>query len=311
MGLAQACGRSVGEGRRVRPDKNRLIGIGLVLCAFAILPVLDGIAKALGATFHPLQVTFGRYAFSMAVLLPIAAYRFGWRMFMPPSFCLQAVRGACLVAATMLFFTALVYLSMAQTMALGFVYPLIVTLAAPWVLGERLNGRKLLAAMVGLLGALLIIRPGGAAFHPAMLLALATAFVFAGYVMLTRKLASRAPHLQSLFFTSVIGTAVMTPIAPLVWAEPGWLDWAGFALIGAIASLGHLLLMQGYGRAPASVLAPLGYFEMISTVAVGFAMFGDLPDGWTWAGILVIAGSGVFVTLQGERAVRLAPASPG
>ena len=291
-----------------RPDKGALLGIGLVLLAFTILPVLDGIAKLMGERFHPLHLTWGRYAFNMLVLLPIVLPRFGWRVLTPPRFWLQVVRGGCLLAATLLFFTALMHLTMAETLALAFVYPLIVTLIAPALLGEQLSGAKILAALIGLGGALLIIRPGAAVFQPASLLAFSTAFVFSVYIILTRKLAGLAPHLQSLFFCALVGAVLMTPIVPFVWQPLGWLDWLGFAAIGTIAAVGHLLLLRANEQAPASVLAPLGYFEIVSTVALGWLLFGDLPDAWTWTGILVIVASGVFVTLwTSERASRLAP----
>jgi drug/metabolite transporter (DMT)-like permease len=284
-----------------KPDKGALVGIGLVLLAFTILPVLDGIAKLMGERFHPMHITWGRYAFNMLVLLPIVAPRFGWRLLTPPRLGLQVIRGLCLLAATMLFFTALMYLTMAETLALAFVYPLIVTVAAPFVLGERLSAAKLVAALIGFCRAVLIIRPGAAVFQPASLLAFSTAFVFSVYIMLTRKLAGLAPHLHSLFFTAFVGAVAMTPIVPFVWVAMSWLDWLGFLAIGSIAAAGHLLLLRAYERAPASVLAPLGYFEIVSTVAIGWLLFGDLPDAWTWAGILVIVGSGVFVTLWTSR----------
>ena len=177
----------------------------------------------------------------------------------------------------------------------------------PALLGEQLSGAKILAALIGLGGALLIIRPGAAVFQPASLLAFSTAFVFSVYIILTRKLAGLAPRLQSLFFCALVGAVLMTPIAPFVWQPLGWLDWLGFAAIGTIAAVGHLLLLRAYEQAPASVLAPLGYFEIVSTVALGWLLFGDLPDAWTWTGILVIVGSGVFVTLwTSERASRVA-----
>jgi drug/metabolite transporter (DMT)-like permease len=293
-----------------KPDKGALVGIGLVLLAFTILPVLDGIAKLMGERFHPLQLTWGRYVFNMLVLLPLVVPRFGLRVLAPPRLGLQIVRGLCLLMATVLFFTALMYLSMAETLALAFVYPLIVTVAAPFVLGERLGAVRVVAALVGFLGALLIIRPGAAVFQPASLLAFSTAFVFAVYIMLTRKLAGLAPHLHSLFFTAIVGAAVMSPVMPFVWSPMGWLDWAGFLAIGTIAAVGHLLLLRAYERAPASVLAPLGYFEIVSTVAIGWLLFGDLPDGWTWAGIGVIVASGIFVTLKTTERVRTVTPEP-
>lgn len=291
-----------------KPDKGALVGIGLVLLAFTILPVLDAIAKLMGERFHPLHITWGRYAFNMLVLLPIVLPRFGWRVLTPPRLVLQVIRGGCLLLATILFFTALMYLSMAETLALAFVYPLIVTLVAPIVLGERLNGGKLVAAGMGLCGALLIIRPGSMVFQPASLLAFSTAFAFSVYIMLTRKLAGLAPHLQSLFFTALVGAIVMTPVLPFVWTPLSWLDWLGFAAIGTIAAVGHLLLLRAYENAPASVLAPLGYFEIVSTVILGWLLFDDLPDAWTWAGIGVIVSSGIFVTLRTDgQAKRAAP----
>lgn len=284
-----------------------------MVLAITVLPIVDVVAKLLGHRLHPLHVTWGRYVFSMLFLAPVVLPRAGVRAFVPANLSLQVLRAVCLMLASVLFFSALKYLPLADVSAISFVYPVLVILAAPLILGERQTAAKLIAAAVGLGGAFLIIRPGSSIFHPASFLALATACVYALYFILTRKLAGTVPAAQMMLFTSTVGALILTLAAPFVWTSLGWLDWIGMAVMGVVASLGHLLVVRAVETTPASVIAPLGYWEIITMITLGWLVFDEVPDPWSFVGIAVIVASGLFVSLRGERPLawrRVARCSP-
>jgi drug/metabolite transporter (DMT)-like permease len=172
---------------------------------------------------------------------------------------------------------------------------------AALLLGEHVDGRRWLVVLVGFFGALVIIRPGLGVFQPASLLGLLTSFVFAGFIILTRKLAGTAPPAVILIWGTLVGTILTTVLVPTVWVRPSAVDLAMMLAMGTIGAFGHLLLLKAYEFAQASVLSPLGYAEMLSAVVVGWFAFGDFPDGPTWAGIAIIVASGVYLALGAPR----------
>ncbi|MCB2054902.1 MAG: DMT family transporter [Geminicoccaceae bacterium] len=279
-----------------------LPAILLLLGAVSVIPVMDGIAKILAWTYPVVQVTWGRYFFNLLFILPFVLWRYGPGALSVPHRPLQILRGLFLVVSTFFFFLTLSFLPVADTLALVFLYPLLVTLASPFFLGERVGWRRLMAVAVGFAGALLIIRPGTSMFQPAAFWGCLAGATVAGYLVLTRRLAGTAPAPVSLAFAALVGAVALSLIVPFSWRPPTAGDWLLMLSMGAIAALCHLGFIMAYERAPASILAPLGYAEMPSAVLVGFLFFGDLPDGWTWAGIVVIVGSGLFVVWREKRA---------
>lgn len=282
-------------------DPALLRGSLLLLLAMTLVPIMDAAAKQLGQRLPVIEVTWGRYFFNALLVLPVALWRHGAHAFIVPRLNVQLARGACLVVATFVFFLTLTQLPMADTLALGFLYPLLVALLAPFMLGERVSRRSVVAAGIGFLGALLIIRPGSELFQPAAVIGLSVGFFFAGYVILTRLLAGTAPPLITLAYGTLVGAVLCSALVPFSFVAPTPAEWAIMLLIGVVSSVSHLLLIMAYASAPASVLAPLGYFEMIATVTIGWLWFGDIPILPTWAGIAVICGTGLYVTLAKDK----------
>jgi drug/metabolite transporter (DMT)-like permease len=231
-------------------------------------------------------------------------------MLCQPRLWLQLLRGGFLVGATFCFFTALKYLPLADTLAISFVSPMLVTLLSPFVLGERVGWRRISAVLVGFAGALVIVRPGFAEIGIGVLGALGSALCYACYVLATRKLAGTAPPLVTLAYTSVVGCALLSVImltgGDAVWNTPdaeGLLLMAG---VGLVAVVGHFLVIRAYDHAEASLLSPFNYSEMISAALLGLVIFKEFPDPWTWLGIAIIVSSGVYIAIR-ERARRVKP----
>ena len=177
------------------------------------------------------------------------------------------------------------------------------------MLGETVGLRRKIAVLVGFLGALLIIRPGIGAIQWPALLALSAGVVFGFYLLATRRLAGSAPPLVTLAYSAAAGALGMSFVAPAVWVPPSAIDLGGMVMLGAIAAGGHFLLIKSFDFAPASLLAPFTYCEIIMTTLLGYVFFGDFPDRWTWAGITVVVGSGVYISLR-ERIRGTRPSAP-
>jgi drug/metabolite transporter (DMT)-like permease len=277
-------------------------GMLLMLMAVSLLPIMDAFAKDLGERYPVMQVTWGRYVFTLLCILPQLMLRYRTELLDIPQPGLQLVRGLAQVLATFLFFLTLTFLPLADTVALAFMYPLIVTALAPFVLGESVGWRRYAAVVLGFLGAMVIIRPGFEVFQPASVFGLGIGFAFALYILLTRKLRGRTPPLVTLGWVALIGVVVTSLMVPFVFVPMAWADWLGLFLIGVLGAMAHQCIIRAFEMAPASVLSPLGYAEILTAVLIGYLWFGDFPDGFTWAGILIIAGAGLYVGWREQRA---------
>ncbi|MGH6884069.1 MAG: DMT family transporter, partial [Hypericibacter sp.] len=264
-------------------------------------PLMDATAKHLSHDMSLWQITWSRFTFHVLWLAPAFLARHRIRELLPARSGLQMLRGLCLMAATFLFFGGVAYMPVADTLALSFVSPLTVTLLSPFLLGERVGIRRLSAVGVGLLGALVIIRPGLSVFQPAALFGIGSGLVYAFYVIITRRLAGMAPALVTLAYTALLGMVSTSLVVPFFWVPPTLEQWGFMVAMGAIAALGHWLIILAYERGEASMLSPFSYAEMIGAVTVGYLAFGDFPDRWTWVGIAILIGSGVYISIREHR----------
>lgn len=278
-----------------------------MVAAMVLLPIMDGLAKGLSESYPVMQVVWARYLFHLLAMLPLLLWRYELKDLRPERADLQLVRGTLLLAGTALFFSGLALMSQATVLALFFVSPLVVTLLAPLLLGERTGAWPIIAVVVGFLGVLLILRPGGGVPPLGALLALSAGVVHGFYMLFTRRLAGSAPPLVTLGYTAVVGAVVMSVVVVFVWVTPTLKDFMVMVLLGVLAAGGHFLLIKAFDYAPATFLAPLGYAEMVTAVIYGFLAYGDLPDLLAWLGIAVIIGAGVAVTLhEGRRTAHVA-----
>lgn len=284
------------------PGDAPLTGIFLMLAAMAVVPLMDGVAKHLSGSFPVLQVVWARYFFHLLILLPVVLWRHGANALLLRRPWLQIVRGGFLLGSTILFFAAIAVMPIADALALVFVAPLVVTALSPLILGERVGPRRWIAVSVGFAGVLVIVRPGLGAFQPGMLLALGAGVIYAFYSLATRKLSGSAPPLVTLAYTALLGALVMTAAVPAVWTPPDTTDLLWMVLMGALAAGGHFLVIKSFEYAEASLLAPLGYSEIVMATVVGYVFFGDFPDGWTWLGVAIVIASGVYVSVRERKA---------
>lgn len=274
-------------------DRRVLLGIGFICLAGLVFPVMGGFAKILGADYSSLQVSwaraFGHVVFMLAAFLP----RFGLAMLRTRRPGVQFVRSCALFTSNLCFFHAINFIPLAKAAAISLAAPLIVALLAWPMLGERTTRARVAALAVGFLGVLIVIRPGTEVFHWASLFVFASATSYGLYQILTRRIAGIDPPETSAIYSSFVGAFGMLLVMPFVWQTPASLaDLALFCGTGALGALGHYCVARALAYAPANVISPFQYFQLLGSVAVGWLLFSDLPDAATWlgAGIIVAAG---------------------
>ncbi|MGI9483576.1 MAG: DMT family transporter [Hyphomicrobiales bacterium] len=286
--------------------KARLGGIALMIGAFIFFAGLDSCAKFLGASLPVAQTVFLRYVFAVGYALVFVWFSGGKSLFITKAPKLQIVRGLLLLAATLSNFVAVKYLRLDQTSAIMFSSPLWVCALSVPLLGEAVGPRRWIAVAFGFLGVLVIIRPGTDGFHWAMLLSLASTLSVAFYLIASRKVGAVDSSKTSVFYASVVGAVAAAPAAPFVWVPPDGFEWLLIVIMGLCGGIGHHMLSQAHRMAPAPVLAPFIYTQIVSMAAMGYLFFGDVPDAWTIAGASIVIGSGLYL-LYRERRLQARP----
>lgn len=274
----------------------------LMLVAMLILPGIDAIAKWLSGAISSGQIAWSRFLFQTLLMLPLFLRTRG--TILTRSLPLHALRGALIALATLLFFSALKFLPLADAISIFFVEPLILTLFSALFLAEPVGRRRLTAVAVGFGGALIVIRPSFTELGLPSLLPLGAALSFAVYLMLTRTLAQHEQPERMQFYAGLFGVSVMSAallvgdfaeVTVLSYVAPEPDQWLLLAGLGVIATVGHLMVVHAFRRAPAGLLAPFQYVEIVGATILGLFIFGDFPDTATWIGVGVIVGSGMYV----------------
>ena len=279
----------------------------MFLLAGVFLSALDTTAKVLMRDHSLFLVVWARYAGQMLVVTPFAWHRGGMSFWRTQNLGLQLLRSMFLLAATSLFFLALRFLPLAEGSALMYMSPILIVVLSQPLLGERPTRVRWAAVITGFVGVLVLLRPGGAVLHPAVLLALGAAVCNAVYQILTRRLPDDSVH-TTLFYSGLVGAGGLTLALPWGWSGDAlsWVDAGLLLALGAFAGFAHWLLITAFLIAPASLLTPFTYVQMLWATLFGYVVFRQLPDGWSALGICIIVGSGLALALAERRRARLA-----
>lgn len=287
-----------------------LAGITLVLAACACFSALDTTTKYVSVSVPLLMALWFRYAFqAVATTLSVLPVRGAaiWRTLHPGFQCL---RGVLLLASSLLAFASLKYMPVGEFTAIVMITPLAITVLAATVLGEKVSPMRWALVAGGFAGTLVIIRPGGAAFHWVSLLPVGLVVTNAWFQVLTSRMARTEDPVTMHLYTGWVGTLLASLALPFVWTTlPSWWLWAGLCLMGAMGAIGHFLLILAYQRAPAATLTPYLYTQIAFAMLGGWLVFAHVPDGWSLAGMAAIALCGAasaWLTLRESRTV-LAP----
>jgi len=278
-----------------------LLGVLLILASCLTLASHDGLSKHLTQLYPVFLVIWARYLAQTTLMFTLFTPRMGRRVFHTLRPRLQVCRGLSLVCVSMLFISGLSYIPLAEATAVIFLTPLLVTIASA-LLGERVTRSQWLAVGCGLIGVMIIVRPGGALFTPAILLPFGAALSFTVYQLITRRLAATDHPVTSNFITSLVGSLVMSVLVIFNWQTPSLHDALLMAALGAMAMSGHLLLTNAFRFASAAALAPFTYSQIIFAGVVGLIAFGHTPDTGAIAGMAIIIASGlVMAWVQGRQ----------
>ena len=283
----------------------------LFLLAGVCLTALDTTAKYLVRDHSLFLLVWARYAGQMLVVTPFARHRAGPSFYRTRNLRMQLLRSAFLLAATCCFFAGLRYLPLAEGSAITFLAPIVIVVLSRPILDERPTRARWAAAIMGFAGILVLLRPGSAVLHPAVLLLIGAAVCNAMYQLLTRRVPGDSAY-TTLFYSALVGAAGCTLLLP--WGFDGaplsWVDIGLLLAMGLLAGLGHWLLISAFMVAPASLLTPFTYLQMVWATLFGYLVFHQLPDRWSALGMAIVVASGVFLALAERRRALLAHSFP-
>jgi drug/metabolite transporter (DMT)-like permease len=282
--------------------RNRLVGIGLVSGAYLLFSALDGSAKWLVGSLPVIVVVWLRFVIHVVVAGAVFFPLRGIDLFRTRHLRWHALRGVMVIAMTFLNFWALQYLQLTVTASIFFSVPLIIALVSATAFGEKLETGRWVAIVAGFAGVLTIVHPGSADFHPAMLLSVVNAILYAFFMMMTRRLAAYDSP-ETIQYLPAIGAAIgLAPFALAAWETPsGWLEWTVAGLLGVLGGIGHYLLALAHRYAPSSVIAPFLYQQVVYMALFGYLVFGDVPGPGVWIGAPIVIASGLYLFAQERR----------
>lgn len=270
---------------------------------FFLFSAVDTQAKFLTESLHPLQVAWSRQLGLFLGVVILLGLR-GPDLLRTAHPFLQVGRGALAAGSAAMFIVAVAYVPLADAVAVSFVAPFMVTVMGALLLRERVGPRRWTAITVGFLGMLIVIRPGLGVFHPAMFLVLVAATCFALRQILSRKLSGSDRTMTTVAYTAIAATLLLSLPMPFVWQTPAWgLETLLLVSIALMAAAAETMIIKSLEMAEAVVLAPVHYSLLIWGTMYGWLVFGQLPDGWTWMGALIIVATGIY-TLHRERVVK-------
>jgi drug/metabolite transporter (DMT)-like permease len=284
--------------------RARFIGIALMCAALFCFAILDTTAKWLTAHLPTLQVVWARYASHFFIGFLFVNPWTVRGLFTTRRPWLQLGRSALLFLSTAINFVSLNFLQLDETTAIMFTTPFFIALFAGPILGEWIGWRRWIAILVGFAGALVVIRPGTGALHPTAFLSLAGACCYALYNISTRALAPYDSTQTTITYSALVGVLAASVPLPWVWQTPTEpLVIGGMILVGLFGLIGHTCLIIAHRYAPAGVLAPFIYFQIIWVSITSFAVFRHVPTSWTLAGALIVIASGLYL-LYRERKMK-------
>lgn len=292
-------------------DRSAVLrGLGLVTIAMIVLPGQDAVAKYISGSVSPAQITWARFFMQTLFTLPFLLAWQGGRGLLPNRLWPNIVRGGLIAASSMLFFTALKFMPMADALAIFFIEPFILTILSAVFDKEHVGWRRRLAVAAGFVGVLIVVRPSYAIFGWISLIPAVAGCFFAVYVLLNRRLSASDTPLTMQFTAGWSALVLLTLLLGFGWAAgipdiaPSALDarLAWFLLLmGVLGTGGHLVFVQAARLAPSSLIAPMQYVEIACAALLGYVVFGEFPDFWSWVGILIIVASGASVFLPEGR----------
>lgn len=289
-------------------------GMVLAVSGMFLLPVMDAIAKYLGeaGSLSPGSIAFARFAVQLILSSGfVLLFGGGFAALRPKRFWMNFLRGMLIALASMMFFVAIKYMPLADAIAVFFVEALILTVLSMLILREKVGWRRIAAIIIGFIGALIVVQPSFVVLGPVSLLPLVSALLFATYLLLNR-VAGQSDNAWTMQFIAGIGGVFVLAVA-IAFGElfeindmqltvpDSVIDWGLLTIMGAVGVTGHFMVVRAFQMAPASLLAPFQYVEIVAAVLFGLILFDDFPTPSKWVGIFIIVASGLYVFWREQR----------
>ena len=288
----------------IKPQAHRenvQSGILLMLAYSFFALIIDSFAKKLVFDITTNQVVWARFTFHTLALVIFFGPKKFLQLSKTKNIKLQLLRSLLLIATTYLFFSGIYVIGLATAHSIFFLTPILVTVLAIPILGERVGVRRSFGVLAGSIGALLIIRPGFDNFSPESLYFIGAALTAALYQLSTRHLGKSDHAYTTLFYTAALGTIIFSLIVWIDWQPIKLIDWSLMLALGFSAALGHFFLIKAFQMAPASALMPFTYSSVIWALIFGFWFFNELPDQQTVLGSVIIICSGLYIYIRENR----------
>ncbi len=288
---------------RAAPASGQAIA---VMCFGVFCLVLnDALGKWLVASYPPVQMIFVRNLLALPMIAAVIVLRRAPGGFTTRHVRVHALRGLLMVAAAYCLFSGLRVLPLAEVTALGFTTPIFITALSVPLLREPVGWRRWAAVLVGFVGVLIVLRPGAATFQPASLFIIATAFLYALFLIAARWIGRQESFFTMMFFVMLFPVIYAGPLAALDWHAIAPDHFALFMGMAACGPLGITLIGHAFRLAPAAAVAPFDYTSLVWASLFGWLMWGELPDAWTYAGAAVIIAGGVYILLRETKRARV------
>ncbi|WP_243369465.1 DMT family transporter [Microvirga solisilvae] len=294
----EALPQATGQAPHAHAAPSQVTGILLLIASTVVFSVCDIITKHLAATLPASEIAWIRYATFSCLVVPVVLLVGGKGLLRAKRPGLQVLRSLGMIGSTIFFTMGLRYLPVAESTAIYFISPILIMALSILFLGESVGWRRWVAALVGLTGVLVVIRPGTEAFQATALFPLLGATSWAAGAVVTRKMSGSDHPLTTLAYSAVVGCLILSVTIPFTWVTPS-LSEIGFALLmGLFFAIGQWFVVLAYRHGNASVIAPFSYVQLLWAGALGYWVFGAVPDGWTIVGACIIAASGLYTAYR-------------
>jgi drug/metabolite transporter (DMT)-like permease len=284
-------------------EEHPFKGVLFILGAVFLFASSDALSKYLTQFYPVVLVLWVRYVVHVLLMLIALRPKSMWSLFETANPKLQLVRGLCMASTNLLFISALRFIPLAEGTSIIYLTPLIITVLSGPFLGERVGRLQWVAVLIGFIGVLLIVRPGGALFHPVALLALGAACSFSLYQLVTRILNRTDSANVSNFISGLVSVAVTSLLLPFFWSVPTLYFGGLMVALGFSALVSHLFMTHAYHHANPSTLAPFTYLQLPFAGLIGYVLFDHIPDMLAFGGMFVIALGGLLVIFVQRKAI--------
>lgn len=273
-----------------------MLGILFMMAATTAFPFMGALVQLLSDRYGWDQIVWARVTGQLAFVLALFWPSRRAAIFITRQPLSQAARSFNQLASTSLYFASVKFMHLAQATAISFTTPFIVAVLAAPILGERITRARLVTLIVGFVGVLVIIRPASDVFQWASVGIILSATFYALYQVYTRRVSSNDPPDTSTLYSVLLGAIVMSVVMLFRWKTPGsWLDVLMLAGTGLFGGLGHYCLARAFAYAPASVVSPFMYWQLIGATVLGYFISGKLPDVYTFLGAAILVGAGMHM----------------